>query len=246
MADVINPLSSPTAHYGWAKPTVGGDLDVWGGMLNADLDGIDTTVFTLSGSIPLPSDNPPVMDGTAAGGTSALYARYNHVHPSDTSRASKDSPTFTGIVTIPAGASIAGYATTSSVALTYLPLTGGSLSGGLSIAGPADLKAQTVTQSGASLAISRTLGENCTLSLTASITAVTVTGWPASGTTGKVRLIVANTGAFTIAGWPSGTIWPGGTVPAITSGAGKKDIILLMSDDAGATIYGSVVGQDYH
>ena len=42
--DVINPLSTPTANYGWAKPAVGGDQDAWGGMINTDLDGIDSTV----------------------------------------------------------------------------------------------------------------------------------------------------------------------------------------------------------
>lgn len=34
-----------TTHYGWTKPTVGADLDAWGGELNTDLDGIDTTMF---------------------------------------------------------------------------------------------------------------------------------------------------------------------------------------------------------
>ena len=42
--DEVNPLSLPTTYYGWAKPTVGGDTDAWGGMLNTDLDGIDTVV----------------------------------------------------------------------------------------------------------------------------------------------------------------------------------------------------------
>jgi hypothetical protein len=36
------------------------------------------------------------MDGTAAVGTSLLFARQDHIHPSDTSRASLASPTFTG------------------------------------------------------------------------------------------------------------------------------------------------------
>ena len=36
-----------------------------------------------------PSDDPPEMDGTAAPGTSANYSRGNHVHPTDTSRASQ-------------------------------------------------------------------------------------------------------------------------------------------------------------
>ena len=129
---------------------------------------------------------------------------------------------------------------TGVISSTGLPLTGGV------VQGPVDLKVQTVTQSGAALAINRTLGENCALSLTANITGVTVSNWPSAGTTGKVRLAIANTGAFNITGWPTGTIWPGGILPTITSGASKKDIILLMSDDGGVTIYGSVVGQDYH
>jgi hypothetical protein len=127
----------------------------------------------------------------------------------------------------------------------WVPASTNTFGGGV-VQGPVDLKTQTVTQSGAALAINRAVAENCTLSLTASITAITVSGWPAVGATGKVRLIIVNTGAFTMAGWPAGTIWPGGTAPVITSGAAKRDIILLMSDDAGTTIYGSIVGQDYH
>lgn len=37
-----------------------------------------------------PSDDNPVMDGTAAPGTSMEYARGDHVHPTDTSRASSN------------------------------------------------------------------------------------------------------------------------------------------------------------
>lgn len=36
-----------------------------------------------------PSDTPPVMDGTASAGSSANYSRGDHVHPTDTSRASQ-------------------------------------------------------------------------------------------------------------------------------------------------------------
>lgn len=36
-----------------------------------------------------PSDASPQMDGTASAGISALYARGDHVHPSDTSKADK-------------------------------------------------------------------------------------------------------------------------------------------------------------
>lgn len=45
----------------------------------------------------------PIVDGTAAVGTSLRYARADHVHPTDTSRAALNSPTFTGTPTLPTG-----------------------------------------------------------------------------------------------------------------------------------------------
>lgn len=41
-------MSTPTTNYGWLKPTVGGDPDQWGVQINSDLDGIDSTVKTVS------------------------------------------------------------------------------------------------------------------------------------------------------------------------------------------------------
>ena len=38
----------------------------------------------------LPSDTPPLMDGTASAGQLATYSRSDHVHPSDTSKLSLD------------------------------------------------------------------------------------------------------------------------------------------------------------
>jgi hypothetical protein len=43
------------------------------------------------------------MDGTAAVGTGTTYARADHVHPSDTSRAPLASPAFTGTPSLPTG-----------------------------------------------------------------------------------------------------------------------------------------------
>lgn len=50
------------------------------------------------------------------------------------------SPTFTGTVTIPAGASISGYLTTATAGSTYLPLAGGTLTGDVTINGQGDLR----------------------------------------------------------------------------------------------------------
>lgn len=60
----------------------------------------------------------PLMSGTAAVGTSLRYARQDHKHPTDTTRAPLASPAFTGTPTAPtapAGASTTQVATTAFV-----------------------------------------------------------------------------------------------------------------------------------
>lgn len=52
-------------------------------------------------TVPSAATEAPLIDGTAAVGTSSKYAREDHVHPTDTTRAPLDSPTFTGTVTAP-------------------------------------------------------------------------------------------------------------------------------------------------
>lgn len=86
-------LASPTFTGTPAAPTA---------AQNTNTTQIATTAFVLAqgnttaGTI--------AMNGTQAAGTSNLYARADHVHPSDTSRAPLASPTFTGKVTTAASA----------------------------------------------------------------------------------------------------------------------------------------------
>ncbi len=47
-------------------------------------------------SVPSASTTTPSMDGTASYGSGTTWARADHVHPTDTSRAALASPTFTG------------------------------------------------------------------------------------------------------------------------------------------------------
>lgn len=56
----------------------------------------------------------PIMNGIATVGTSLRYARQDHIHPSDTSRAPVASPTFTGIVSSEGSQIIMESATTGS------------------------------------------------------------------------------------------------------------------------------------
>lgn len=67
---------------------------------------------------PSPSTSTPLMDGTATAGTSDAYARGNHRHPKDTSKANLASPTFTGTPKAPtaaAGTNTTQIATTAFV-----------------------------------------------------------------------------------------------------------------------------------
>jgi hypothetical protein len=68
------------------------DVPVNGGTATIDLGGglsVDDSnhKVTISADIPSAGTAAPKMDGTAAVGTSASYARADHVHPTDTSRA---------------------------------------------------------------------------------------------------------------------------------------------------------------
>ena len=107
-----------------------------------------------------------------------------------------------------------------------------------------NLGAQSLTGNG-TLSINRNLGEVVRLSLTGNVTAFSVSGWPTTGNLGRLVLEISSTGAFNINTWPTGTLWAGGTVPTITSGAGRRDLIILTTFNGGTTIYGAVAGQDF-
>ena len=51
---------------------------------------------------PSPSNTTPLMDGSAVPGSATAYSRGDHIHPTDTSRAPINNPTFTGLVTLAA------------------------------------------------------------------------------------------------------------------------------------------------
>jgi hypothetical protein len=92
-----------------------------GTSTTAAVDNNSTSIATTAYVVGQASGTAPVMNGTATVGTSLRYARQDHVHPSDTSRAPLASPTFTGTVTIPGGASISGYAPLASPTFTGTP-----------------------------------------------------------------------------------------------------------------------------
>lgn len=84
------PLADPTFTGTPAAPTAAADTNT---------TQVATTAFVLGQA----ASTNPVANGTAAAGTSTRYARADHVHPTDSTRAPLASPTFTGTVTVGSG-----------------------------------------------------------------------------------------------------------------------------------------------
>jgi hypothetical protein len=75
-----------------ASPTFTGTPVAPTAAANTNTTQLATTAFVLGQK----ATATPLMDGTASVGTGFLFALSNHVHPTDTTRAPLDSPTFTG------------------------------------------------------------------------------------------------------------------------------------------------------
>ena len=65
---------------------------------------LNSRITSLENALPSKSTTNPLMNGTASIGSLKKYAPADHVHPSDTTKANLDSPTFTGTPTAPTAA----------------------------------------------------------------------------------------------------------------------------------------------
>jgi hypothetical protein len=131
-------LASPTFTGTPAAPTAAADTNT---------TQIATTAFVVNQA----GNVVPLGAGTAAVGTSLRFARQDHVHPTDSTRAALASPTFTGT---PAGPTAAvdtnttqlattafvigqGYLKTTTAASTYAPLASPTFTGTVNLAAAA-------------------------------------------------------------------------------------------------------------
>jgi hypothetical protein len=85
------PAASPTFTGTPAAPTP---------AIDTNTTQVATTAFVLGQA----SAANPVINGTATAGSSSRYARADHIHPTDTSRAPVASPSFTGTPAAPTAA----------------------------------------------------------------------------------------------------------------------------------------------
>jgi hypothetical protein len=104
-----------------------------------------------------------------------------------------------------------------------------------------------VVATGGPVVIDYAKGTLQNLILAANVTAISIINWPRHAKTGRIILKVTQVGAFNITptAWPAGTLWVAGDEPSISQGAGKVDLLALVSGNAGAEIFGNIIGQDY-
>lgn len=179
-----------------------------------------------------------VHDGSTAGGVplakESALSSYLTTSAAGSTYAPLASPTFTGTVTIPSGASIDGYLTTASAASTYLA---SSAIGTTVQAYDADTAKTDVAQSftaaqrgsyvtltdAATVAIDLSLGNHFQVTLGGN----RVIGAPTNvvaGQSGVIRLVQDGTGSRT-ASWNSVFKFPGGTAPTLTTTASAVDLV---------------------
>lgn len=136
-ADHVHPTD--TSRAALASPTFTGTPLSTTAAADTNTTQIATTAYVVGQA----SSTTPVVNGTAAVGTSLRYARADHVHPTDTTRAALASPTFTGVPLSTTAAvdtnttQIAttayvigqGYLKSATASSTYAPLASPGLTG---------------------------------------------------------------------------------------------------------------------
>jgi hypothetical protein len=119
IGEVTGLQAALDAKVGLASPALTGTPTATTAAADTNSTQLATTAFVLGQA----AATAPIMDGTAAVGTAPRFARADHVHPTDTSRAPLASPAFSGTPTAPTaavGTNTTQIATTAFVRATRL------------------------------------------------------------------------------------------------------------------------------
>lgn len=97
------PVSSVNGKTG-AVVLSASDVGAKPSSYEAPVSSVNGETGAVTVDVPSPAATDPLMDGAVSQGSSANYARADHIHPKDTSKANIASPTFTGTPKAPTAA----------------------------------------------------------------------------------------------------------------------------------------------
>ena len=213
-----------------------------------------TTGLTVSGS-PITTNGTITLGGTlalASGGTGATTqaGAANAVLPTQTSQSGKFLTTDGSNVSWLAAAAL-GTANTFTATQTF----NGSTNNPAVAFGAGYTETQVSTTTAATLAIDCSLGNNFTVTLSATaITAINFTNVPAAGRNYSATLFVSQDGTGSrsmslsvvqVNGTAKTIKWANNTAPTLTTTASKTDIFTFVTYDGGNSWLGFVAGQNY-
>jgi len=232
------PLSSPTFTDTPAAPTP---------PVGDSSTRIATTAFVAGQA----SNADPLQDGTVAQGTSLRFARQDHVHPTDTTRAPLNSPAFINTPTAPTappGTNTTQIATTAFAIANASALADGAVTyakvASTAIATRAEFLANTANKL-LNVATAWAAGQTTVMTDAATVAPDLAAGvdfiWTigASGRTvgtpqsisvkvgqkGMIYIVQGGAGSNTIASWASAYKFPGGTKPILSTTVGAVDCL---------------------
>jgi hypothetical protein len=106
--------------------------------------------------------------------------------------------------------------------------------------------AVSFTTSGSSMTIDCAAGNVFVISMMSAISTVTFSNVPTTGKVCSITLFLNQAqAALNPVTWPASVKWPGGTAPTLTTGAGKTDIVTLVTHNGGTTWYGFTAGLNF-
>lgn len=153
--------------------------------------GRQSAAWTVVVPNPVASSTTPVMDGAAAVGSGTTWARADHVHPTDTSRASVASvPVASSTTPVMDGTAAIGSLTTYAKAdhihpsdTSRVPLAGTTMTGVLNLVGVTNASLAAAGQVGEVISASITSAQSMTTATTMNVGSITLTAgdWDVDG-----------------------------------------------------------------